>query len=99
MYIITVLFSIRQNFSEAFSSLVTAQASTSLNKEDGCLVFDVSLGKSENGMSSFFLYEVYTSEESFKKHLMTKHFIDFNEISLPMVVSKKVDAWEKIELN
>lgn len=96
MYIITVVFSVYKKNSEAFSLLVNKQALDSLTKESDCHTFDVAIGKEENGIVPFFLYEIYSTKASFDAHLVSDHFREFSEKTADMVAKKEVNSWNKI---
>ncbi|MFT2111742.1 putative quinol monooxygenase [Marinomonas sp. 2405UD68-3] len=96
MFTITVTFTVKNEDVDRFRTLILNQAQDSLTKELACRVFDVAIGESKEGIVPFFLYELYDTESDFKAHLNSTHFIDFNKVSAPYVVSKVVDAWERI---
>lgn len=96
MFTITVTFTVKEENVDHFKALILKQAQDSLTKELACRVFDVAIGESKEGIVSFFLYELYDTESDFKAHLNSTHFINFSEVSAPYVISKVVDAWEKI---
>lgn len=96
MYVITVVFSVYKKFNHEFNALMLKQAKDSLEKEEGCHQFDVSVNDGEQDLVDFFLYEIYESEASFEQHLASSHFITFSENAAHMVADKKVNAWHKI---
>ena len=96
MYTVTVTFFIDKQYQEDFANLVLKQATDSLNKEDHCHIFDVSVGEEKTGIVPFFLYELYTDKESFDFHLETEHFANFNQVTAKMVSDKQVQLWNKI---
>ena len=57
MFAVCVKFKIRHDFCEAFMPLMMANAKASLDNEDGCLLFDVCVDKTDQ--SNIFLYEIY----------------------------------------
>lgn len=91
MYIVTVLFEIAKAYRSEFSQLMNANAKASVAAELGCIQFDV-CGNAEPDQRVF-LYEVYASKEAFDEHLKSAHFLSFNEATLHMVVSKKIETF------
>jgi (4S)-4-hydroxy-5-phosphonooxypentane-2,3-dione isomerase len=94
MYVITVLFSIHPAHRAAFLQAITGNAKTSLADEAGCRQFDVCVSNSKP--DDVFLYEVYDSKAAFDLHLASKHFHEFNALTLQWVTAKTVEAFERI---
>ena len=94
MYVITVEFRIREDHEADFLEQMRKQAENSLNRESDCHQFDVCTAP--EGAGRVFLYEVYTDEAAFQRHLESAHFKDFNDTTAPWVTSKDVQAWHRI---
>jgi (4S)-4-hydroxy-5-phosphonooxypentane-2,3-dione isomerase len=90
MFVVTVFFEISPQFAEEFRPAILKNAALSLTEEPGCHRFDVCFSK-----DSFkcFLYELYTDEEAFNHHLTTAHFRDFNQMSGPWVINKRLETY------
>ncbi len=91
MFIVTVHFSIEAAHVEAFAELMALQARHSLEREEGCRVFDVCIDADRP--TEVFLYEKYDTGDDFKAHLATPHFLDFDQQVAPWTRSKSVRTW------
>jgi len=94
MYIITVEFIVKPDYSDRFAWRVIKQAEDSLSRENHCHVFDVCRGRESN--EQLFLYEGYEDEAAFQKHLQSEHFKAFDAECRDWVVSKSVASYERI---
>ncbi len=86
-FVVTVKFIVYPDKIDELIPMMIKNAKESL-LEDGCSVFDVS--KSDN---TIFLYEVYKSEQSFKEHLETRHFKEFDKDTKSMIKDKIVETF------
>lgn len=93
MYVVVVDFEIHPNHIEMFGIHMRENAATSLNSEPGCLQFDVC--SDLTNPSALLLYEVYVSREAFDEHLRSEHFLRFNDVVTPWVVSKRVRTFTR----
>lgn len=91
MFAITVEFQVHPDNVAEFRHVMLEQAKNSLEKEEGCLLFEVchSLEKENR----FFLYEIYTSRDAFDAHRETDHYASFTEAVTPWVEEKIVHRW------
>jgi autoinducer 2-degrading protein len=64
---------------ERFLEAIRAQASASLEREPGCVRFDVC--ESVNHPERFVLYEVYEDEAAWEAHPATEHFARWRQAS------------------
>jgi len=87
-FAIAVAFEIKPEWSSAFRDRVIQQAKDSVEKEPGCIQFDVLLD--ESSPNNFFLYETYLDASAFDDHRLTAHFLDFNETVTPWVANKQL---------
>ena len=94
MYVIAVIFLIRDGHEAQFLTRVEHQAEDSLAREDGCLQFDVCTDPADP--KRIFLYEIYRDEAAFQHHLETAHFKDFDATVADWVASKSVEAWHRL---
>ncbi len=79
-------FKIKPGRLKEFRRMVDENASMSLQKEPGCLRFDVLEPRSED--NRVLLYEIYTCEEAFELHLQSEHYRAFADASEGLCVSK-----------
>ncbi|MEF1310130.1 putative quinol monooxygenase [Vibrio mytili] len=92
MFIVTVKFKIDSDAWQRFLPLMLANAEASL-KEDGCHQFDVCID-SEN--EHVFLFEVYDDSAAFDSHLVTEHFLTFNQKTQSMIKTKQINTYQKL---
>ncbi len=92
MFVVTVTFRVYTEKEDAFRAAVKEQARLSLEREDGCVRFDVC--SFQQDPARFFLYEIYTDEAAFQAHLDTDHFKAFDAQVTPWTVSKVVEVWD-----
>ncbi|MBB6051220.1 antibiotic biosynthesis monooxygenase [Armatimonas rosea] len=81
MYVVCVPIRIKPGMSDAFIDLIRQNHEGSV-QEPGCARFDVlrQAGPVPDGEpESFFLYEVYHSEDDFKAHQQTPHYFAFRD--------------------
>jgi len=90
MYVVVVSFNVLAPYAEQFEEALLRNAGDSLTLEEDCLVFDVSKSETE---ASYFLYEVYSDEAAFTRHLRAQHFLKFSEVTGPWVESKAVKTF------
>ncbi len=76
MYVVCVTVWTKPEFQEDLL-LATYDNARHTREEPGNLRFDVSRGIDDS--SRFFLYEVYQSEEAFKEHQRTRHYLKWRD--------------------
>ena len=91
MYVVTVIFIVKEEFVKKFAETIKVQAHNSLEKEDGCLQFDVCFDPQD--ARRVFLFEVYLNEAAFDDHMQTEHFKEFDLLVKDWLVSKEVQTW------
>lgn len=87
-YVVTVKFTIHQEHADKFKPLILANATASVELEEGCHRFDVAV--SPDGCD-IFLYELYSDKAAFEVHLKSEHFQAFESAVSDMVASKRVE--------
>ena len=92
--VVTVAFTVKPGFMDAFMGAVAQQAETSLAREPACRVFDVAIA--DDGAPTVFLYEVYDTEADFQAHLGTAHFVAFSNLVEDWTLSKSVQTWTQV---
>jgi quinol monooxygenase YgiN len=96
MYVVCVEFEIAPDCVAAFGEAVLRQAADSLRHEPECRRFDVARGLGER-QSVFFLYELYDTEDAFRRHLATRHFAAFDALVAPWVRRKTVATYLRFD--
>lgn len=95
MYAVVVTFQINPRDWAAFMPLMTANATASLQNEDGCHRFDVCTDPTR--AHEVFLYELYTDRAAFDVHLESAHFKTFDTRVAPMIAAKSVATYAKVQ--
>lgn len=90
MLVVAVTFTIHEAHRDEFRRAILENAATSVQEEEGCLMFDV-CETTERPL--FFLYEKYADEKAFQHHLASPHFLAFDRASLSWVKDKKVERF------
>ncbi len=91
MFAVCVTFRLKPGAAEAFLPLMARQARNSLEREPGCLRFDV--WTDTERPDAVFLYEIYDGRDAFDAHLGSDHFKTFDAASAPLVAEKTVTTW------
>lgn len=91
MYVITVELDVLPDFKENYRTVIEQQAKTSVEREDGCLKFEVSI--SEDDPNRFLLYEVYKDKKAFKTHIEQPHSKENGAKTKPWIKSQSVRTW------
>lgn len=94
MFVITVRFTLKAGFEEAFLQRVSQQARESVDREPGCRQFDVCRTDAEPGR--VFLYEVYDDAAAFAGHLQSSHFLAFDAETRSWVEEKVAEPWTRV---
>ena len=94
MLAVCVDFEIDPESLDAFLSIMQKNAVDSLLNEVGCHQFDI-LQDPQNP-TKIFLYELYDDAAAFNLHKQSSHYLEFNQASNEMVMSKSVRLLQKI---
>ena len=97
MFVVTVEFVVKKAFAESFTKAVMVQAGKSLQRESDCHRFDVCVD--HENPCRIFLYELYSSEAAFQKHLKTDHYAEFSSLVEPWLERKSVQNWKSVDLD
>ena len=93
-FVIVVDFHIRPGEMPNFRRLIDANARASVAEEPGCRRFDVCLDR--KNADRILLYEIYDDRAAFDAHMKTRHFLEFNAASAPLVVDKNVAEYDLV---
>lgn len=86
-FVVVVKFTVDIGKMDEFLTLLKENAKKSL-EEAGCSTFEISRNQND-----VFLYELYSTEEAFTYHLETDHFVQFDQATSDMVISKHVGKY------
>ena len=92
MFVVTVIFQVKQAAIEDFHKAVLQQARNSLENEEACRKFDVCFANA--APNRVFLYELYDDKAAFDAHLETDHFKSFRDATAPMLDGRAVETWD-----
>ena len=93
MYVLTVELEIIPENSEDFREVIERQAKTSVEREDGCLTFDV--WRSQDEPNRFLLHEIYSDREAFDIHMDQQHSKENGAKTKPWIRSQVIRFWKK----
>lgn len=80
---------------EAFLDAITAQGRASIEREPGCLQFDVVVDRADD--CHFMLYEVYTDAGALDAHRVTEHYPVWDAAAKKYVGTMKVTVCEHVQ--
>ena len=83
-YVLIVDFEVQDGTADKVIALVSENARNSVEKEPGCLQFDVM--QAADNPNRILLFEVYENEAAFQAHGKTDHIKAFLEKARPMFV-------------
>jgi quinol monooxygenase YgiN len=95
IFIVTVDFVIAPGCEADFMPVMATQARNSLANEPACRQFDICVDAGDP--SKILLYEVYDDRAAFDAHLASDHFKTFAAISEPLLVSRELRFFERVE--
>ncbi|HET7876937.1 MAG TPA: putative quinol monooxygenase [Methylomirabilota bacterium] len=87
MHVIVAEFRTRPDRAEALGRVLDRQARNSVEREPGCLVFDVC---QDEDPTKFLLYEVYRDRAAIEAHRKTAHYAQFRAASAPLILERRV---------
>jgi len=94
MYVVAVEFMVKPGQLDAFRPVMLRQAQNSLEREPGCLQFDV-YADVRNPLR-ICLYEIYRDEAAFAEHRRMPHFAEFDAAVQPLIDSKVVTLGHRL---
>ena len=90
-YAIIVDFGLKPGVMAEFRQLIDANAEDSCRLEPGCRRFDVLVP--QGSANRIVLYEIYDSRLAFDDHLKKAHFLNFDQASAALIVTKTVSVF------
>ena len=88
MHIVLVLVTVRASMLDEFERALLHNARESVNKDPGCLRFDVS--QQQDDPTRWLLYEVYEAPEAHAAHRQSPHFLAYDEVAGRALTDKVV---------
>ena len=89
MHVVAVVFEAVAGHELDLEGALLTQARDLLDREEGCLRFDVARDPSRK--ARFYLYEIYRTRADFDVHLKSGHFLRFDEKVGPWTLHKAVE--------
>ena len=83
-YTLIVDFEVKEGTADQVLALVSENARNSVEKEPGCIQFDVM--QAQDNPHRFMLFEVYENEAAYQAHGKTAHIQEFLAKARPMFV-------------
>lgn len=93
-FAVTVAFDLMDGSFARFHGLVSRNAQLSVEREAGCLRFDVLVPTSVGPAPQVFLYEIYRDRAAFDLHLASEHYRTFDDSTRELVNRKTVWTFE-----
>lgn len=81
-------FEAKPEHRDAFQSLMREHAKAALDRESGCLQFDVTIGR-ENP-NQVVLYEVYEDQKALEEHMASPGLAETRQAYAHMIATKRV---------
>ena len=94
MFAVVVTLTLKSEEAGKFRDLIRENAAASLAKEEGCMQFDIATDPDRP--EDVLLYEIYTDAAAFDAHLKTPHFLQFDQATADMVLSKDVRTYAQV---
>ena len=88
MFVLLVEVEVRPEMLEAFEAAILENAARSVERDPGCLRFDVS--QQRDDPTRWVFHEVYADEAAHAAHRASAHFAAYSDVAARAVVSKSV---------
>lgn len=95
MLVVAVFLEAKREHAAAVRAAVVAHARNCLEKEPGCVRYDVSLDPLEP--HAMLLYQVYADENAFKAHKELPHYAEFRLKAEGWIASRRVLTYELLD--
>lgn len=91
MLVVLVQVTVRTDMLREFERAILANATSAVEKEAGCVRFDVS--QSEEEPAKWLFYEVYKDAAAFETHRASPHFAAYQAVADRAVTAKTLTRW------
>lgn len=95
MYVVAVFLETKREHTAAMRVALVAHARNCMEKEPGCLRYDVSLDPLEP--TSCLLYQIYADEDAYKAHKELPHYAEFRLKVDDWIAARRVLTYELLE--
>lgn len=93
MYVLTVELRIKPEHVDSFRETIERQARTSLENEEDCHDFQVSVSVEDPFL--FLLYEVYSDKAAFEAHVAMPYSKESGAMTKPWIESTAIRVWQR----
>lgn len=97
MFVVVVFLEAAHGQQDALRRALLQHALNSLEREAGCLRYDVCLDPVE--ASAFLLYEVFADEAAYQAHRELPHYAEFRLLTDPWVRSRRALTYEMVTVS
>ena len=97
MFILLVKVQVKAELLDEFKSAILKNAELSVQRDPGCLRFDVL--QQQDDPHQWFFYEVYDTEHSWLEHRKAAHFLAFMEVGSRAIVTREATKLTGINVN
>jgi autoinducer 2-degrading protein len=97
MFVLLVEVEVRPERLEAFEAAILENAARSVERDPGCLRFDVSQHRDDP--TRWIFHEVYTDEAAHAAHKQSAHFAAYSEVADRAIVTKTLTRCTGKRLN
>jgi len=87
MFVLLVKLQVRPEFVDEFKAAVLTNAELSVQRDPGCLRFDVL--QHPDDPTQWYLYEMYDKEQAWVDHRNAPHFLAFMEVGSRAIVARE----------
>lgn len=94
MFVVVVFLEAAHGQQDALRRALLQHALNSLEREAGCLRYDVCLDPVE--ASAFLLYEVFADEAAYQAHRELPHYAEFRLLTDPWVRARRALTYEMV---
>ncbi|MCB1547030.1 MAG: antibiotic biosynthesis monooxygenase [Hyphomicrobiaceae bacterium] len=95
MLVVTVDFKIKPERAGEFHKAILGHARNALEREPGCLQFDVAVDP-ENA-ANVFLFEVYVDDAAFEAHKTSPHMAAYAPTVKDMILERKLATYRMLD--
>jgi autoinducer 2-degrading protein len=97
MFVVLVKVQVRPELLDEFKTAILRNASLSVERDPGCLRFDVL--QQQDDSTRWYFYEVYEREQAWIDHRSSAHFLAFKDVGDRAILSRDVTKLTGVNMN
>jgi len=97
MFVVLVKVQVRPELLDEFKTAILRNASLSVERDPGCLRFDVLQEQDDSTRWNF--YEIYEREQEWIDHRSSAHFLAFKDVGDRAILSRDVTKLTGVNMN